>query len=55
MKLTTFWIEPSCHVPFTGKKMLLVSTDAASSRDEMLGIELRRSPTAVPGAPGWGC
>jgi hypothetical protein len=54
MKLTTFWIEPSCHVPFTGKKMLLVCTDAASSRDEMLGIELRRSPTAVPGAPGLG-
>lgn len=35
-----------------GKKVLLVSTDAASNLDEMLGIELRNTPTAVPGAPG---
>ncbi|MEO7888230.1 MAG: arsenical pump-driving ATPase [Polaromonas sp.] len=35
-----------------GKKVLLVSTDAASNLDEMLGIELRNIPTAVPGAPG---
>lgn len=35
-----------------GKKVLLVSTDAASNLDEMLGIELRNSPTPVPGAPG---
>ena len=35
-----------------GKKVLLVSTDAASNLDEMLGIELRNSPVAVPGAPG---
>lgn len=32
--------------------MLLVSTDAASNLDEMLGIELRNIPTPVPGAPG---
>jgi arsenite-transporting ATPase len=36
----------------TGKKVLLVSTDAASNLDEMLGIELRNTPVAVPGAPG---
>ncbi len=35
-----------------GQKVLLVSTDAASNLDEMLGIELRNSPTPVPGAPG---
>lgn len=35
-----------------GKRVLLVSTDAASNLDEMLGIELRNVPTAVPGAPG---
>jgi arsenite-transporting ATPase len=36
----------------SGKKVLLVSTDAASNLDEMLGIELRNTPTPVPGAPG---
>jgi arsenite-transporting ATPase len=35
-----------------GKSVLLVSTDAASNLDEMLGVALRNSPTAVPGAPG---
>lgn len=35
-----------------GKKVLLVSTDAASNLDEMLGIELRNTPTAVPSATG---
>jgi arsenite-transporting ATPase len=35
-----------------GKKVLLVSTDAASNLDEMLGIELRNTPTPVPGAVG---
>ncbi|MBK7063205.1 MAG: arsenical pump-driving ATPase [Rubrivivax sp.] len=35
-----------------GKKVLLVSTDAASNLDEMLGVELRNSPTPVPDAPG---
>jgi arsenite/tail-anchored protein-transporting ATPase len=32
--------------------VLLVSTDAASNLDEMLGIELRNTPVPVPGAPG---
>jgi arsenite-transporting ATPase len=36
----------------TDKKVLLVSTDAASNLDEMLGVELRNSPMPVPGAPG---
>ncbi len=35
-----------------GKQVLLVSTDAASNLDEMLGIPLRNSPVPVPGAPG---
>ena len=35
-----------------GKKVLLVSTDAASNLDEMLGIELRNFPVSVPGATG---
>ena len=35
-----------------GKKVLLVSTDAASNLDEMLGIELRNIATLVPGVPG---
>ena len=35
-----------------GKKVLLVSTDAASNLDEMLGVELRNTPTPVPNAPG---
>ncbi len=36
----------------SGQRVLLVSTDAASNLDEMLGIELRNTPTPVPGAPG---
>ena len=35
-----------------GRKVLLVSTDAASNLDEMLGIELRNTPVPVPGATG---
>jgi arsenite-transporting ATPase len=35
-----------------GRKVLLVSTDAASNLDEMLGIDLQNIPTPVPGAPG---
>jgi len=35
-----------------GRKVLLVSTDAASNLDEMLGVELRNTPVPVPGAPG---
>ena len=35
-----------------GLKVLLVSTDAASNLDEMLGISLSNAPVPVPGAPG---
>lgn len=35
-----------------GKTVLLVSTDAASNLDEMLGIVLSNQPVSVPGAPG---
>jgi len=35
-----------------GKKVLLVSTDAASNLDEMLGVPLSNQPVAVPGVPG---
>jgi arsenite-transporting ATPase len=35
----------------SGKSVLLVSTDAASNLDEMLGVELHNSAVSVPGAP----
>jgi arsenite/tail-anchored protein-transporting ATPase len=35
-----------------GRRVLLVSTDAASNLDEMLGIPLRNEPVAVPAVPG---
>ncbi|MDD0814053.1 arsenical pump-driving ATPase [Curvibacter sp. HBC28] len=35
-----------------GRRVLLVSTDAASNLDEMLGITLSNQPVSVPGAPG---
>ena len=38
------------HLADAGKRVLLVSTDAASNLDEMLGIALRNTPVSVPGA-----
>ena len=35
-----------------GKRVLLVSTDAASNLDEMLGVRLSNQAAAVPGVPG---
>jgi len=35
-----------------GKRVLIVSTDPASNLDEVLGVELGQSPTAIPGAVG---
>ncbi len=35
-----------------GRRVLLVSTDAASNLDEMLGIPLSNQPVPVPGVPG---
>ncbi len=39
------------HLADAGKRVLLVSTDAASNLDEMLGIVLKNTPVPVPGAP----
>ena len=36
----------------TGRRVLLVSTDAASNLDEMLGVELKNTPVPVEDAPG---
>ena len=35
-----------------GQRVLLVSTDAASNLDDMLGITLSNQPVSVPGVPG---
>jgi arsenite-transporting ATPase len=35
-----------------GRRVLLVSTDAASNLDEMLGVPLSNQPVPVPGVPG---
>lgn len=35
-----------------GKQVLIVSTDPASNLDEVLGVALALTPTAIPGAPG---
>lgn len=35
-----------------GKRVLIVSTDPASNLDEVLGVGLCQTPTAIPGAPG---
>jgi arsenite-transporting ATPase len=35
-----------------GKQVLIVSTDPASNLDEVLGVALCQTPTAVPNAPG---
>lgn len=39
------------HLADAGKRVLLVSTDAASNLDEMLGITLSNTPVPVPYAP----
>lgn len=40
------------HLADAGKRVLLVSTDAASNLDEMLGAPLSNQPVPVPGVPG---
>nr|WP_315489714.1 arsenical pump-driving ATPase [uncultured Rhodoferax sp.] len=40
------------HLADAGKRVLLVSTDAASNLDEMLGVELKNTPTPVPHVAG---
>lgn len=49
---TSLSIAVALSLADAGKKILLVSTDAASNLDEMLGIELRNTPVPVSGAPG---
>ncbi|WP_088286016.1 arsenical pump-driving ATPase [Ideonella sp. A 288] len=49
---TSLSTAAALHLADAGKTVLLVSTDAASNLDEMLGIELRNTPVPVPGAPG---
>ena len=36
----------------SGRKVLIVSTDPASNLDEVLGVALQRTPTAIPPVPG---
>ncbi|WP_426116759.1 arsenical pump-driving ATPase [Massilia sp. PWRC2] len=40
------------HLADCGDRVLLVSTDAASNLDEMLGVPLSNHPTPAPKAPG---
>ncbi|MDT8989360.1 arsenical pump-driving ATPase [Curvibacter sp. APW13] len=40
------------HLADQGKRVLLVSTDAASNLDQMLDVPLRNAATPVPGVPG---
>lgn len=49
---TSLSVAAALMLADAGRRVLLVSTDAASNLDEMLGIELRNVPVAVPGAPG---
>lgn len=35
-----------------GRRVLLVSTDPASNLDDVFGVALGQTPTAIPGAPG---
>ena len=49
---TSVSVATALQLADAGKKVLLVSTDAASNLDEMLGIALCNQPVPVPGAPG---
>jgi arsenite-transporting ATPase len=40
------------HLADAGRRVLLVSTDAASNLDEMLGVELKNTPSPVPNVAG---
>jgi arsenite-transporting ATPase len=50
---TSLSVAAALMLADAARRVLLVSTDAASNLDEMLGIELRNVPVAVPGAPGF--
>lgn len=49
---TSLSTATALHLADAGKRVLLVSTDAASNLDEMLGIRLSNQPVPVPGVPG---
>jgi len=49
---TSISTATALYLADAGKKVLLVSTDAASNLDEMLGIQLSNHPVPVPGVPG---
>ncbi len=49
---TSLSAATAIHLADAGKRVLLVSTDAASNLDEMLGAPLSNQPVAVPGVPG---
>jgi arsenite-transporting ATPase len=48
---TSLSAATAIHLADAGKRVLLVSTDAASNLDEMLGAPLSNQPVAVPGVP----
>ena len=49
---TSLSTATAIHLADSGKRVLLVSTDAASNLDVMLGIRLSNEATPVPGVPG---
>lgn len=49
---TSLSAAAAIHLADQGQQVLLVSTDAASNLDEILGVELRNTPVPVPGVPG---
>ena len=49
---TSLSTATAIHLADSGKQVLLVSTDAASNLDTMLGITLSNQPVPVPGVPG---
>ncbi|MCA9533522.1 MAG: arsenical pump-driving ATPase [Myxococcales bacterium] len=49
---TSLSTATAIHLADAGQRVLLVSTDAASNLDEMLGVPLSNKPVAVPGVPG---
>ena len=49
---TSLSAATAIYLADAGKRVLLVSTDAASNLDEMLGVTLSNHPTDVPGVAG---
>ena len=49
---TSLSTATAIHLADAGQRVLLVSTDAASNLDEMLGVVLSNHPVQVPGVAG---